>query len=128
MSSHAIRTLCSIVTVAIAAIAGGITAHADDGARASPHQIETRSVKVRYADLDLTQDAGIRALYQRLRLAARQACGSADSRLLADLRNWQRCFDAALGTAVQRLDHERLTALHRDRNGMRGAVPVARLP
>jgi UrcA family protein len=75
-----------------------------------------RSVAVRYGDLDLASDAGVRALYARLRSAAANVCGPGADRDLAMRQAWQACRDEALGRAVSQLGNARLAALHGDRH------------
>jgi UrcA family protein len=115
------------ISAAVAAIACALSAPIVDGARADPGRTETRSIKVRYDDLDLTKEAGIQRLYLRLKLAARQVCGSPDTRQPADVRDRRRCVDQALGTAVTELGNARLTAVHDHASGAEGARPVAML-
>jgi UrcA family protein len=97
--------------------AGMATGSAATAEAAPPAGMETRSVPVRYADLDLSREAGVRALYDRLRSAASRACGTFDNRDLAGRKYWQSCRDAALADAVGRLGNERVAALHQANQG-----------
>jgi UrcA family protein len=72
---------------------------------------ETRSVSVRYADLDLASAAGAAALYQRLQGAARVVCGHADQNL-AVLRYVNRCKHSAISDAVSSVNAPLLRAIH----------------
>lgn len=130
MKSNTIGRLSMIGVIGIAAASGAFTAYAGDAARQAARNVETRSVTVSYADLDLSKQAGVESLYQRLRVAAHSVCGSKDSRYPEDVRDWQRCHDAALEQAVHRLGNERLTAVHEVRTGHpeRVVVPMAGLP
>jgi UrcA family protein len=101
---------------------GMVNGFAANAEAAPPASVETRSIAVSYADLDLNREAGVQALYQRLRLAARQACGSVETRDLAARRAWQTCRDAALANAVERLGSERVAAIYRA--DQRGAQPA----
>lgn len=92
---------------------GMVAGFAADAEAAPPASIETRSVAVSYADLDLNREAGVQALYQRLRLAAKQACGSVDTRDLASRTGWQKCREVALANAVAQLGNERVAARYR---------------
>ncbi len=93
----------------------GLAASLSLGAQAgdtSPHRVHT-SVAVSYADLDLTDAAGARTLYARLKAAAQEACGSEPS--LRDLRStaeYKACYEGALNKAVHGVDSQRLHALH----------------
>ncbi|MBS0394103.1 MAG: UrcA family protein [Proteobacteria bacterium] len=68
----------------------------------------TRSTRVNYADLDLAHDAGVNALYARLRSAAGHVCASPNFRDVID----QACASRALDEAVANVANEQLSALH----------------
>lgn len=76
---------------------------------------EVRSVAVRYGDLDLSREAGVRVLYGRLQAAAESVCGRDELRDLRRHQSWLECRDAALARAVDALGNARLAALHRER-------------
>jgi UrcA family protein len=61
---------------------------------------EARSVRIGYADLDLTTPGGASALAQRIRAAARKVCGAAESRSAAGQVAWRECRETALDGAV----------------------------
>ena len=61
---------------------------------------ESKSLTVRYDDLDLSADAGNRTLYRRLTSAARTVCGPAPGHDLAQHRDWSDCYQGALDAAV----------------------------
>lgn len=71
-----------------------------------------RSVKVSYADLDLSKQAGAEALYQRIRTAARTVCGRPSSREIVRLMLFRQCYGEAIDTAVKRIDISSLYAVH----------------
>ena len=80
-------------------------------------QNETTTVSV--SDLNLSNEKGIETLYQRLTIAASKVCGSKDfSRTGYRIESWkskkqyEACFTEALNSGVQRINNERLTALH----------------
>jgi len=76
----------------------------------------TRTLTVRYGDVDLSTIAGAGALYQRIEGAARFVCGEQGGGL--DERNeWLRCYHDAVGVAVARVNDPLLTAIHRERLG-----------
>jgi UrcA family protein len=75
----------------------------------------TRSIKVSYADLDLSTQAGAATLYSRIRGAARQVCGY-DGMTYLDHTSWKRCFNGAVGDAVAKVNSPRLTALHQGKS------------
>jgi UrcA family protein len=70
---------------------------------------EPPSVRVSFKDLNLTTHAGAAALYQRIRNAARSACGPVDIALPEEKAAWDRCVDEAIGSAVAKLGSARLT-------------------
>lgn len=76
---------------------------------------DVRSVAVRYGDLDLGREAGVQALYGRLRAAAASACGRQELRDLRQRQQWRECRDAALARAVSELGNARLATLHREK-------------
>jgi UrcA family protein len=90
--------------------------------------VETRSVSVRHADLDLGHEAGVRALYARLRVAAGNACGNYGPRDLAARADWRRCRDEALAGAVERFGDARVAEVHRlaQGGGERRSTRIAR--
>lgn len=97
------------LTAALALLAAWQSnAVADNG----PVSSDTRTQVVRYDDLNLQADAGVRALYARLAEAAVRACGDFDRRSAADRRDWRQCYDTALGAAVERADISALLTLH----------------
>jgi UrcA family protein len=77
---------------------------------------ESRTVTVRYADLDLASDAGVRTLYARLRAAAQQVCGPRASRDLYMQQLWRACRDDTLARAVGQLGNAKLAVLHERRS------------
>lgn len=72
----------------------------------------SRSVAVRYGDLDLTRPAGIEVLYDRLRSAARRVCGTADNRDVRDSLAVRQCYRDSLDRAVAQVDRAELSARH----------------
>jgi UrcA family protein len=72
------------------------------------------SVKVSYADLDLSTQAGATTLFNRIRSAARTVCGHDDW----SYSRWtfKRCFDQAVGNAVAKVNSPQLTALYQGKS------------
>jgi UrcA family protein len=70
---------------------------------------ETRVVAMRYDDLNINRDAGMRALYVRLNTAVKRVCGTYDIRNLRDRHDWQQYYDSALSHALAQVDDERMT-------------------
>lgn len=79
-------------------------------------QLAVNSVVVSYADLNLSEEAGARTLYARLKRAAQQACGHRPPPVeLKASRAYQDCYESALTKAVNRVDSQQLYALHAGR-------------
>jgi UrcA family protein len=74
-----------------------------------------KSIKVSYADLDLSTQAGAATLYSRIRGAARQVCGD-EGTSYTDHAIWKGCFKRAVGDAVATVNNPRLTALHQGKS------------
>ncbi len=69
-------------------------------------------VHVRYADINVSSPAGAAVLYQRIRVAASQVCGTPDQRDLARLEQAKVCTDQAIASAVTAVGNEKLTDLY----------------
>ena len=63
-------------------------------------QLETRSIAVNTADLDLTTTAGERALHGRILRAVRSVCGDEDERDLKRFLDQRACRATALAKAI----------------------------
>jgi UrcA family protein len=57
-------------------------------------------VPVRYQDLNLNTDVGVKALHQRIQAAANRVCGEVDGRDLAVARAHKACVERAVADAV----------------------------
>jgi UrcA family protein len=97
------------VLTALCALNAGL-ANSDAGAVGSDPDIPTATV--RYSDLNLTSDDGVRALYLRLRGASRQVCRAYEGQELVYLTRWQTCYTHALDGAVARMNIPALTSMH----------------
>jgi UrcA family protein len=75
---------------------------------------EIPTVAVHYADLNLTTDAGVRALYRRLQVAARQVCRSFESHEIGRATQRRACYNQALSNAVTKVNLEMLSVLHKN--------------
>jgi len=89
-------------------IAAGIATLSVAGSAFAAPIGEPMTARVRYGDLNLSNDAGVAHLYARLRHAASDVCQVASFRDLVD----QQCASAALDNAVASVDNVKLTALH----------------
>jgi UrcA family protein len=110
----------AVLSVAVLALAGTVpAAHAGAPAKV------TTSVRIPYADLDLTTDEGMAVLYARVRRAAKAVCGApgvTGSRL--DERH-DACLRAATDRAISQLGVPGLAELHRE---IAGAQEAAECP
>jgi UrcA family protein len=66
---------------------------------ATPASAETQSVKVTYADLDLSRQAGMAELESRIHAAAKKICGKTEVRNVSDGAAHQRCMDETQASA-----------------------------
>jgi UrcA family protein len=71
-----------------------------------------QSVKVSYADLDLSKQAGAEALYRRIQSAARSVCGRVDSREIERFTLFRQCYDETIDVALKEVNHSGLYAVH----------------
>lgn len=83
------------------------------------------SVKVQFADLDLTHQQGIAVLYDRITGAAKAVCAPFDGRSLKDSGMFRGCIHEAIAGAVARVDQAKLTAYYRQRSG--GGTPTVQV-
>jgi UrcA family protein len=72
----------------------------------------TPTVVVRYEDLNLASEDGVRALYQRIVVAARLICEKPDNRDLPGMSSTRDCRRDAVMRAVQAVNNPRLAAVH----------------
>jgi UrcA family protein len=110
MSSHtdfARRILRAVLLAAIVATAAGVPA--SSFAQSAAHERDTRSIKVRYADLNLATEDGTRILYQRLVAAAERVCPAAGKPAeLRQNRTARSCINAAVQDAVKQVRNPQL--------------------
>ena len=67
---------------------------------------------VSYQVNDLTNAQGVERIYRNLQSAAHDVCARYDARGISTARAHQLCFDAALTTAVAKVDAPLLTQRH----------------
>jgi len=94
-------------------VAGTPLTHADTIEDSSPRML------VSAADLDLSQSAGLKAFYGRLRSAAERVCASSDGRDVGRTVAHKRCVSDAIARAVTEVDKPALTAYYRAKIGDR---------
>ena len=67
-----------------------------------------KTVTVQFADLDLSKDAGLAMLFDRMKGAATRVCsGHRGGTALRDTQQYAACVDFALSNAVARVDRPR---------------------
>lgn len=116
MNADATNRKHALARTLLLGLAASLSLAAQAGEAKDPYRVRT-SVTVSYADLDLTDAAGARTLYARLKSAARQACGPEPSlRDLHSTADYQTCYHRALNKSVNGVDNDRLHALHAARS------------
>ncbi len=99
--------------IAFAVLVLGIPAIAS----ATPHNssVEEATVRVSYADLNLSNEAGLLTLYSRLQGASDVVCGPrslVEAGSLAQLAKNKSCYRNALSKAVAKINNAELNEIH----------------
>jgi len=97
-----------VFVVALGMPAIGMAGVTDSGARGA-------RIEVSYADLDLANSAGVATLYERLKSAAKQACGPQsilDAGSVERVQQNKSCYSYLLGRAVAKVENEDLREMH----------------
>jgi UrcA family protein len=99
----------------------GLAMTAAVASAASPNEVAP-SVKVSYADLDISNDHALKILYGRIQAAASQVCPDLISGDFNAARNRvvSTCRDAAIEHAVEQINNPRLSALRANRKSTVG--------
>ena len=73
-----------------------------------------QTLLVNYSDLNLEQPKDVAVLYERIQYAARLVCKDVTATWIWGYhrKNFNRCFQGVVNTAVMRIDNTTLTALH----------------
>ena len=87
-------------------------ADADDGLR-------QRTVK--FADLDLTRNSGIAALYARIKAAARAVCDQYSELGVNTVQAERECRARAMSGAIGKVNLPMLTSYYREQSGLNNA-------
>lgn len=70
-------------------------------------------VTVRFSDLNLASPEGAGILYNRIRAAAREACGPSFASWYPGVpEKWNACYEETVATAIRQVDRPMLTALY----------------
>ena len=96
---------------ALACVLLASTAHAD----------QVRAETVKFADLDLTTQVGVEALYDRIHAAARRVCVQPGS-----LVPGSTCMRKAEGEAIGKVDAPLLAAYYQKKTGSRPQTLIAK--
>jgi UrcA family protein len=94
----------------LALCAAGVATLAMSGAALASTGLDARSVRVSYADLDLTRDADAARLFARLQQAADAVCDVGSRRELYVEAPYWACVNQALGEAVATVNNANVTA------------------
>ena len=85
-------------------------------ATAAPSQIDTDSVTVNFADLNIENARGAQALYARLQRASAEVCSSGQTYRelgsLARVAKVEQCYAETLDEAVAKIDSDQLRRIH----------------
>jgi len=79
-------------------------------------------VTVNTAGLDLSQEAGIRALYSRLKNAADAVCNNLYRVGLQPVPDYANCYEQALGAAIQSVNQPQLTQVYLGAHSLKDAT------
>lgn len=113
-----VQILCAATWVSFTGFAYSETLAADDA-------IPQRAVS--YADLDLSEAAGVKILYGRIHAAARSVCGATTAQPLT-LLSGRECTRETLDHTVARADIPPLTAYHARRSPTFSSLRMAVRP
>ena len=97
-----IKSLLSVAALAISGIA----------AAGSPDE---HSVVVRYGDLNLNSQAGVKSLHKRIRNAAESVCSELSSSVLSLRSTYEQCIDQAVADGVSAVANPNLSNFHRSK-------------
>ena len=107
---------------AVAAVSLGsvaVAAHADPA-------VDAPARTVHYSDLNLNTNAGVAALYSRIRNAAQLVCGNVDPRRLDEAASAKACIDKAVFSSVAAVNNPLLTSEYNARvSGAQKQISVA---
>jgi UrcA family protein len=106
-----------LLTIAAATLALGGIAQADT-------YPETNSVVVKYGDLNLGSDEGVKSLHRRIRNAAASVCGTLETKILGLRDAYDDCVTKAIADSVAKVDNPNLSNFHAGRRPP--AMPTSR--
>jgi UrcA family protein len=109
-----LRIALATALVAVAAVDAQNAVASDSAETVFVTAEGVRATKVRYDDLRIEARAGAKALYGRVRAAAKAVCGNASSRLLGEHMDALECRREALAAAVDKIGSVQLAAIARE--------------
>ena len=121
MKTFTLRNSKNILFVAAAAMSLASVAQM---AQAADVLSERPALTVRYSDLNLDTPTGAAVLYQRIRHAAEQVCGKAESRRLDEIVVVQQCMDKAIASSVSAVGNAQLTSQYVARVGSKASKQI----
>jgi UrcA family protein len=98
------------VVAAVSLSSVAVAAHADQA-------LDVPARTVHYSDLNLNTQAGVAALYNRIRSAAQLVCGNVDPRRLDEAASAKACMDKAVFSSVTAVNNPMLTSEYNARVG-----------
>ncbi len=104
------RTAGTRITFAASLLAGCLLSTVSVVANATPSD-DTPSVVVEYDAQTLATESGLRTLYRRLVLAARQVCPESPARDLIRLTATQQCQKESIARALRHIDNPQLAQM-----------------
>jgi UrcA family protein len=118
-SSRLLGLYAATIVCAVASSLTAVCAAADSS--------DFPSVVVKFADLNLSNPAGVTALYRRINAAARDVCKSYDIRSGSSTRpgSADPCVRKALQDAVNKVGHPALLAMYNAKHPQPGPITVA---
>lgn len=118
---HNFVTIAALATLAIAGATSSASAQTTSSVR------DTVSERVSYRDLNITQEAGARALVSRIRQAAKHVCGPYEvDDMLDGGRSYSSCVNDAVKGAVDRLNSPLVASIaNPDHNKSRTTLAAA---
>ena len=88
-------------------------------AAVSKDKAQDNSMTITISDLDLSKEAGIESLYQRLKINVSKVCGEKDTHVTGSRiasskikKRHKKCSIEAMDRVVKSIDNEKLTKLH----------------
>jgi UrcA family protein len=126
--TNTIPHIARALTIGIAAILAFNAANASDGSAANVQSMTNQYLTyvVRFSDLDVSKIEGAKALYARLRIAAKVVCEPLESGSSWGYARHNACMDKAIADAVAGVDRPLLSQYHQSRTkGDKAPVQLA---